>query len=340
MDESELLPLAIAGPNENSIIGYYTVKNSDTGLQLVGNDVRVNMSITFNNRNFELINETEIPLELFQALKDGGQSASVQLIPFEKPAPVEQQTLATSLAVTKVEPILAETKVPEPILICDEPTPPAIDYSEPKRKSVFNTRLGTSGKKKFIRAENGGVIPVEVSWVDIVELAHENLPNGSNSSLKEIYKWAAKNVYTNMNGRNCSIKNLNNWEASIRQNRRKAKNYVKQPSKYDVQNLVENDQPKYDEPNTMNATEINAELNSVDGFVDVESPLEFDPNLNMAENIEKIEGSIKSFAEDFERSKIPMVPKIHTPEILSTSGPYVLPISTRPCVEFGIHFAS
>ena len=73
MDESELLPLAIAGPNENSIIGYYTVKNSDTGLQLVGNDVRVNMSITFNNRNFELINETETPLELFQALKDGGQ---------------------------------------------------------------------------------------------------------------------------------------------------------------------------------------------------------------------------------------------------------------------------
>ena len=73
-----------------------------------------------------------------------------------------------------------------------------------------------------------------------------------------------------MNGRNCSIKNLNNWEASIRQNRRKAKNYVKQPSKYDknlsfIKNLVENDQPKYDEPNTMNATEINAELNSVDG---------------------------------------------------------------------------
>jgi hypothetical protein len=97
-------------------------------------------------------------------------------------------------------------------------------YSEAKETSILNTPVGTSGKKKFFQGQL-------VAWVDIVVIAIKKC--GPKTKLDKLYEWAAQNIYCEgYNGEKVLLREsgLPNWEASIRQNRRKALEKIKQES--------------------------------------------------------------------------------------------------------------
>ena len=281
----ENICVTFTGPNKTDVLGYFNAKdNGENGVALgPGTKVRVNLSVTVNGHSFRLQAETDIPFQLFQQLKSGKHAATAELVPF--PENVSQPT--------------RKRKRTEE-LAC-----------EPKRKSSLKSALGTSGKKKYF---NGG----EVAWVDIVELALNNC--GSTANLSALYKWARENIYTIIGGRKCSISELNNWQASIRQNRRRARNYeslaeapVKTMTilKPQIAKQFE-EKPK---PNLMDANELNAEIDnyyaesqsSESQFCD--SPV-FNENgqtdISAEFMISQMIDELRNTAANFEQTKVPM----------------------------------
>jgi len=193
---------------------------------------------------------------------------------------------------------------------------------------------------------------VELSWVDIVELAHDNC--GSNTKLQTLYDWASKNVYTFKEGRKCSIKELNNWEASIRQNRRKARNFeppielVQTPEKeFDERPPVCPPIPIQPEPifvqpapiliqsppKLESADKVNEELNYLYDFEST-SPIDND-KIDVGDYFGHLVEDIKNCVETFERSKIPM--RTATSDAAKQScripNPYMA-TSSEPSVQF------
>jgi len=305
--------LQIAVTNNTDIIGYHTAEETPAGLALVGNDVRVNLSITINGLNFEIKTESKVPLDIFQTLKAGTFNATVGLAPFSESVESAKKRENTAKPVPK--PLTSES------------------YYEPKRQSAFNTRLGTSGKKKFFKKDDEDI---EVSWVDIVELAHKKC--GSKSNLQTLYQWAEQNVYTIINGRKCSIRELNNWEASIRQNRRRAiKNLEKAPIQpesipEDAQGINAELDIVYAEENFCHDQANTGVFSLGDTMIDTTEYLKMDHE----QMVDSLQDYIKSSAEEFEQTKIPM--KICKDEPMPLPCRIPNPYSmTEPTVEFDFY---
>merc|ERR1712110_906319 len=118
------LKIGIFGKNKNEIIGYHTAEQTCDGLAIVGDQIEVNLEISINGLKFEA--KTNIALNIFQVLKTGISTGTVQLAKLNN---TDVDSAYGSPAPSPAEPI-------KPII-------------EPKRKSAFNTRLGTTGKRKF-----------------------------------------------------------------------------------------------------------------------------------------------------------------------------------------------
>jgi hypothetical protein len=148
MADANIVQLGIVGPNKTDIIGYYTAQQSAVGYDLVGNEVQVNLCVTIPGtgdvaeRVIKM--QHKITFQEFQRLKDGKHEAKVELVPFEA---------------GNAPPASNDSGIGEDV--DDVPTPSKrahftneyrSDKSyEPKRKSKYNTRLGTSGKKKYYK---------------------------------------------------------------------------------------------------------------------------------------------------------------------------------------------
>ena len=167
----------------------------------------------------------------------------------------------------------------------------------------------------------------EVSWVDIVDLAQKCC--GKDCNLSNLYRWAEENIYCISNtGQRVSIgSHISNWQASIRQNRRKAKS-----SQTNMEDKLPIAMPTADSLND----EISAELDQIGSELDFDdqSSIGYDPVLTgeqiidqMAQNqadrtisydftnehvdelgIKKIVNDIKSVAQNWDDpAKVPMV---------------------------------
>jgi len=261
---SETLKVGIFGENKIDIIGYHTAeKTIENGLALVGDQIEVNLAISIDGLKFEA--KTNIGLNIFQVLKAGKVSTgTVQLAKLNN---IDEDSDNEN----------ASSSLPEV-------TP---EVTLPKRKSVFNTRLGTAGKRKFINDPNGN--DVEVSWVDIVELAHAKC--GSKSKHRAIYKWTEEHVYTIINNKKCSIKNITNWEASIRQNRPKAKQFVPTQNVY----------PEKDEIND-EIISIYSDISDTEENQTIEKPNYEDMALD--ELLQSLQTDIEQTAQFYEKERI------------------------------------
>jgi hypothetical protein len=305
MPDGKKLQVGLTGPNKTGIMGYHTLEVTDAGsLAFVGNDVRVQMAVSINGLKFGFKVETDLPLDIFQQLMNGKHGATVQLVPFETEA---RNGHKVSQNKTGNEPKPQKRERPKDL--CDP------SY-EPKRKSAYNSKLGTSGRKKYYKAVD---VDIEVSWVDIVELAHKKC--GSQTKLQELYKWAEENVYIIIDHQKYSVSHLSNWEASIRQNRRKTKNYAGPSNSPEKGKFIIDEQSAYD---------LNAELDGLpeDLMDGLNSPLSADENKiesvqfsnekiesvqfsnrkseSVEDYINNLAGEVKMSAENFERTKIPM----------------------------------
>lgn len=334
MAEENIVQLGIVGPNKTDIIGYYTAQESAVGYDLVGNEVQVNFCVTIPgtgdiaDRVIKM--QHKITFQEFQRLKDGKHEATVELVPFE----------------AGNSPPASNTEDVDDIPAGSAPSKRAHEYRsdksyEPKRKSKYNTRLGTSGKKKYYKGVDGNI---EVSFVDIVELAHEKC---GSKKLKDVYDWARQNIITEIDGQVYPINFLKNWEASIRQNRSKAKNFTPK-SRYSPSS--EPSPSKVSETEDANGIGLlemegcNAELQMVyEDDYPYQSGAESNklmPNAQYAaeysdmgaiQYIDRLKDEIISTVETYERSKIPIanslpcrIPNPHT-------------INSEPRIEFGFN---
>jgi len=173
--------------------------------QLIDGPVTTNLSLAIGNSEF-VFESKEIPTQLFELLKSGTKNATVGLIPFGgQNRPAERQPKHKPQTSPKNKSLIRKRV-----------------YSEAKETSIMNTPVGTSGRKKFFEGQL-------VAWVDIVVIAIQKC--GPKTKLDKLYEWAAQNIYCEgHNGEQVLLREsgLPNWEASIRQNRRKALEKIKQ----------------------------------------------------------------------------------------------------------------
>jgi hypothetical protein len=290
-DDKKLVQVGLTGPNKTGIMGYHTMEVTESGgLAFVGNDVLVQMAVSINGTNYGFQVKPNIPMEIFQQLMKGNHGATVQLVQFETE---KNRKIARDVPPVN-EPKPAKRERPKDL---------SDSFYEPKRKSAFNSKLGTSGKKKYYQDADGDK---EVSWVDIVELAHKHC--GPQTKLQTLYNWAEKNVYTFIGDQKCSVSALNNWEASIRQNRRKTASYAG-PS-----NTPEKSKFIIDEQTAYSNCDLNAELAGLpEGLIDgLDSPVSVNEDkveaqeFSVEDYTNSLADQLKMSAENFERTKIPM----------------------------------
>jgi len=261
---NQTLKIGIFGKNKNEIIGYHTAEQTCDGLAIVGDQIEVNLEISINGLKFEA--KTNIALNIFQVLKTGISTGTVQLAKLNN---TDVDSAYGSPAPSPAEPI-------KPII-------------EPKRKSAFNTRLGTTGKRKFVKNVHGE--DVEVSWVDIVELAHSKC--GPNSKLRTIYQWTEENVYAVINNQKCSIRNIKNWEASIRQNRRKTTNFVPTQKCYQPEEINEELEIVYSDVSSENSTEEYQTIEKSENYEDME----------LDEMLKSLQADVEQTAQFYEQER-------------------------------------
>jgi len=319
----QVVQIGLVGPNPPEIIGLKSVRsNKSGGYDSVGEGlIKVNLSVHINGTVFTIKTDQMIPMELFQFLQQGSCQATAELKPFQvgQTDQMPQYEINTK-QITKPSSVPNQSSLTE--------LRPVVDS---KRQSVFKTRLGTSGKKKYHKASNH-----EVTWVDIVELAQKDC--GSNCNLANLYQWAHENIYCVKDNRNVTIDHLTNWEASIRQNRQKAKCSTSKPSSKAKLNTP----PKSETlPTAANLNdEMTTELGGLDelgvfdtyseGEVDPESINSFDENSSnenvaisynfiptnqevgfavreVGREIDQIVNDIKLFARRQDPEKVPML---------------------------------
>merc|ERR1712154_9492 len=224
---NQTLKIGIFGKNKNEIIGYHTAEQTCDGLSIVGDQIEVNLEISINGLKFEA--KTNIALNIFQVLKTGISTGTVQL---------------AKLNNTDVDSAYG-SPAPSPA----EPVKPII---EPKRKSAFNTRLGTTGKRKFV-----------------------------------------KNVHAVINNQKCSIRNIKNWEASIRQNRRKTTNFVPTQKCYQPEEINEELEIVYSDVSSENSTEEYQTIEKSENYEDME----------LDEMLKSLQADVQQTAQFYEQER-------------------------------------
>jgi len=264
--------IAIVGPNKKEIIALKNVQEVENStFQLIDGPVTTNLSLTIGNSEF-VFESKEIPIQLFELLKNGTQNATVGLVPFGgQNRPVERQPKHKPQTPSKNKSLIRKRV-----------------YSEAKETSILNTPVGTSGRKKFFEGQL-------VAWVDIVVIAIKKC--GPKTKLDKLYEWAAQNIYCEgHNGEEVLLREsgLPNWEASIRQNRRKALEKIKQESAKEPSVVATNI--------TMDEDPTSAMVNDEMTEFDVDDMLtDSDTHSSLGKNfIEKILDDIRSTASKYE----------------------------------------
>merc|ERR1712110_568338 len=181
--------IGIVGPNKRDIIGYLPVTlKPDGSVASFGQTVEVNLSVAVHGLDIGIL-RANVPTKIFDQLKYGPESATVQL--------------------SQVNPRPNLTEVT---------THNLPNYSN--RQSAFDSRLGTAGKRKFLKQNGNGKRDIE-SRLDVAKLAVEKC--GKKSKLEALYDWTEENIYSIVNGQKISISSISTWKESIRQNVKQAR---------------------------------------------------------------------------------------------------------------------
>jgi len=89
MPTENTLQVAVAGSNKSEIIGYLTAQQTTNGVALAADaQVRANISLIVNGTSILL--KRDIPINVFQHLRNGPHSATLELVPI--PNLVEQKS--------------------------------------------------------------------------------------------------------------------------------------------------------------------------------------------------------------------------------------------------------